>query len=76
MGKHKRSKVKIIHPQWFFMWTGTNYIITTICSYHRNRAIVEAERFFSDTWRNLYSRGGRIIKVKIIPLEGENAKKV
>ena len=53
---------KLDAPEWFFMWTGTNAYVTTICGWTRAQVMNEVEKANSCTWKLIYGRGGRIIR--------------
>lgn len=59
------------YPEWFFMWKSGSPYITTICGRSKKEVIQETEKQFFQTWKQIYSRGGRIVKVKISVCENK-----
>lgn len=53
------------HPEYFFMWkTGAPHI-ATVCGWSRQEVVNKIRSTSQQTWKQIYARGGRIIKVKI-----------
>ncbi len=66
---------KLDHPTWFFCWSkGTPYV-TNISSWTKDDMIQEAEKEFGMTWKQIYKRGGRAVRVKMTIVKGEAKKK-
>jgi hypothetical protein len=53
------------HPEWFFMWATEKPYVTTICGWTKSDVISESEKNLGMTWRQIYARGGRVVRVKL-----------
>lgn len=53
------------YPEWFFAWMSDTPYITMICGWSKKDVIQTVERENEKTWKQIYNRGGRIVKVKI-----------
>lgn len=53
------------YPQWFFMWTSGKPYITMICGWTKKDVMKQVERENGQSWRKIYERGGRIVKVEM-----------
>lgn len=63
------------YPEWFFAWKTGIPFITKICGWSKREAIQEAEESNSQVWKQIYSRGGRIVKVKISICKNKTSKR-
>lgn len=53
------------HPEWFFMWSTGRPYITMICGWSKKDCINEVRKAHGQTWKEIYARGGRVVRVKI-----------
>ena len=53
------------HPEWFFAQTKGDLFITMLCDWTKHDLIHKCERDLSLSWKQIYRRGGRAVRVKM-----------
>jgi hypothetical protein len=63
------------HPNWFLYWSyGDHPYVTRICGWSRKEMISAAEQSQHQTWKQIYARGGRAVRMKMTIAGKRNAK--
>ncbi len=63
------------HPTWFLYWSFKPAYMTMICGWTRRSMVRNAEKSQNMTWKQIYRRGGRAVRVKMSIVKGEAKKK-
>jgi len=66
---------KLDAPEWFFMWTGPSGYVTSICGWNKASVMAKAERTDGGKWRNIYRRGGRVVRFTLTKNRIQKARK-
>lgn len=53
------------YPEWFFMWSNGTPYITNVCGWTKMEVIRRVEEMNSKKWKEIYARGGRVVRVRL-----------